>query len=311
MGLSYASSILGRKFGVYSAPISISPYDPDAQAWFNAIATAGGQVLTVNKQAVSTFFTSLKSLGLWNKIVLANLLGWVSDGTGGAGSGMAAAITTPIKNTQGASIANNNFTSYGDYLGDFYPTQQLLSGGVTVPAGLKGNGVTKYLTTTLAHNNSIFGAATTSSRHVYIYQTQKPTIPNGYLLNGGGLGVGSTSILALSISADTQVKMNTVSSPSLSLDNSKSVGLDYDGTTLHAWDGATPQNIDTTTSYQTANSSVFNIFVGRTASGSKFSFADSFMCFFSIGNHLAGITNYTGAFDAPISTLISSTIKTV
>jgi hypothetical protein len=308
LGLRLASLDIRAIASAIAAPT----YDSDAQAWFDAISIAGGQVLTVNKPAISTFFTSLKNLGLWNKIVLANLLGWVSDGTGGVGSGMAAAITTPIKNTQGALVTNNNFTSSGDYNGDFYPTQQYFtSGGITVPAGLKGDGSSKYLATTLAHNNSIFGAATTSSRHVYIYQTQATTVSNGYLLNGGGIAIGSTYIQTSSINANTKIKMNTVANPVLTLNNSKSVGLDYDGTTIHAWDGSTPQNIDTTTSYQTANSAKFNIFVGCTSSGVTIAFADSCICFFSIGNHLTGITNYTGAFDAPISTLISSTIKTV
>ena len=54
-------------FAFLAAPVA--GYDADAQAFFNAITTAGGSLTTTEKNATNTLVLDLKGYGLWTKMI--------------------------------------------------------------------------------------------------------------------------------------------------------------------------------------------------------------------------------------------------
>jgi hypothetical protein len=294
MRLSYASSILGRKFGVYSAPISISPYDSDAQAWFNAIATAGGSITTANKTAFNTAFLALKAGGsaaLWPNLVLGGFLCGVSDGTGGAGTGVQAAITCPIKNAGSYSTTNSGFSST-DY---------------TILGGLVANG-TGTITSTLDNTDSIFGS--NNDRHLYCYTPNFTSLnPAGYLMwskkssNGTArLSISSYSttftLRAWIETANNGISTATGAYPSLNA----GLGAYHNGSIFTIQAGGT--NTATYATQYTPVSGTFTIFDSSLTSGFPLSF-------YAIGGDIpdsGGIATggNTSRYDSIISQLMSS-----
>lgn len=143
-------------------------YDEDAQAYFDAVETAGGSFNLTSiesrfteayiKRIHNDFYAGLKTDGLWDKLTEFYFL--VGKTFGG--------IT--IKGKGSGTLTNNNFVS-GD----------LLAAGAG--AGLSGNGSTKYIDTGF-NNNLLEG----DSRHMAAYNTSDPTSDGGLI----GYGAGET-----------------------------------------------------------------------------------------------------------------------
>lgn len=104
-----------------------SSYDPDAQAYFDAIVAAGGTIGSSEQTYVNTFVLATKSHSYWTKLIRINLV--LGDFT---------ACFVPLKIGGGNAVDTNmNFVS-GDY---------------TQVTGLKGNASNKYLKTGITMNN--------------------------------------------------------------------------------------------------------------------------------------------------------------
>jgi hypothetical protein len=109
---------LGGKYGI---PVG---FDPDAVAYFTAIATAGSSITDANKAAVNAFIVGCKADGIWASIKASCLLAGPDSLTG---------ALVPLV---GAAPTNVNFVS-GDY---------------SRTTGLVGDGTTKYLNSNRNNN---------------------------------------------------------------------------------------------------------------------------------------------------------------
>jgi hypothetical protein len=149
MSLAYASSILGRKFGVYQKPVSSGPtYDPDATAYFANVASAGGTITTANKTAFNTAFLSMKSTLLYDGSSLWSKIGQGYFFVGQEESSLTGLMVPFVSNYYAGNAVNNNFTSY------------------TKTGGLVGDGVSTYINTGI--NNNINATWPTNDRFGYV-----------------------------------------------------------------------------------------------------------------------------------------------
>ena len=103
---------------------SYAAYDPDAQAWFDAIVAAGSTISDNNKAAVSAFVAGCKADGVWTPIKSCCLL-CAADSLPGA--------LVPLVGTAPTNV-------------NFAPTDYSRT------IGLLGDGVTKYLVSNRAQN---------------------------------------------------------------------------------------------------------------------------------------------------------------
>jgi hypothetical protein len=100
-------------------------YDPDAQAFFDRVTTAGGSLSATEKSAVNTLVVQMKAYGIW--------------------SGMKAIY--PMVGASAAACAQNLKSS--SFTGVF-------NGGVTYSSlGITGNGITGYMNTQLIPDNEL------------------------------------------------------------------------------------------------------------------------------------------------------------
>lgn len=108
---------------VLTMAAGLGSYDPDALIYFNNIAANGGTISNATKANINTFVLSLKSAGIWDRIV---------DLCPMAGDQVAAAITK-LKYANGGSpyCTNYNFTD----------------GMYSESTGMTGNGFSSYLDT--------------------------------------------------------------------------------------------------------------------------------------------------------------------
>jgi hypothetical protein len=176
MSLAYASRILGRKFGVYQKLVSSAPsYDPDAAAWFDAVASTGGTITTANKIAFNTAFLSMKSTTLYDGSSVFDRIyqGYFFVGQESITNGLVTPFGNYINNFGGG--VNYNFTSY------------------TKTGGLVGNGVNTYIDTQI--NNNDIDNWYFDDRFVYVNCSN--TNQGGFR---GPFGVGSSSSRKLELS---------------------------------------------------------------------------------------------------------------
>jgi hypothetical protein len=148
---------LGGKYGI---PVG---FDPDAVAYFTAIATAGSSISDTNKVAVNAFITGCKADGIWASIKASCLLAGPDSLTG---------ALVPLV---GAAPTNFNFVS-GDY---------------SRTTGLVGDGTTKYLNSNRNNN-----ADPQNNQHLAVRVTSANTSGGNASFIGNGLGdVGCSQII--------------------------------------------------------------------------------------------------------------------
>jgi hypothetical protein len=146
MSIAYASSILGRKFGVYQKLVSSAPfYDINAQAYFNAVSSNGGTITTANKTAFNTAFLSMKSTTLYDG---SSLWSKIYQGYFFVGQENIVGLVTPFGNNIIGGGVNYNFTSY------------------TKTGGLVGDGVSTYIDTQINNNDNAHWPV--NDRFVYV-----------------------------------------------------------------------------------------------------------------------------------------------
>ena len=214
MSLAYASQILNRKFGVYQKPVSSGPsYDPDASAYFTAVATAGGTITTSNKTAFNTAFLSMKSTLLYDGGSL-----WSKIGQGyffiGQETSSLSGLVVPFKGTYNSSNAvNNNFTSYSK------------------TAGLAGNGSNTYIDTGINNNNNAIWPV--SDRFGYVYVNTNNTT-NGFLTPFGTIGTG-TLTRKFELNAASTAGLSSVRAYNCSSSNPTLTSVNAVTNTLGGW----------------------------------------------------------------------------
>ena len=154
---SLAPLTLNRVFAAAPA------YDPDAQAYIDAVELEDGQALEVGvKDAINDFVVGCKSDGIWSAIKASCIL---------AGARTLDGALVPLV---GAAPTNNNFVS-GDYNRE---------------TGLLGNGSTKYLDSNRNNN-----ADPQNNNHNAVYISNSAT-SSVYILMGSGASasVGENNI---------------------------------------------------------------------------------------------------------------------
>lgn len=131
-------------------------YDPDADAWFAALVTAGSSITDPNKAAISAFVAGCKAddsltggVSNWAAMKVALMLCAADDLTGG------------LVSLIGATPTNSNFVS-GDY---------------SRTLGLQGNGSTKRLSLNRANN-----ADPQDNASIGVYVTGAATLTNGHYI---------------------------------------------------------------------------------------------------------------------------------
>lgn len=166
-------------------------YDPDAAAWFSAVAAAGGSITTANKAVFNTAFRELKGLiknspsnpsqlNLWGSIAQAGFLCGVDLG----GTGLAG-VLPPI--TGGITITNNNFVT-SDY------------GRLSGLGNRSGSaGSNKYINLNRPSNASSvinsYGAENNRNKHIYTRVLQWNAKPNSVNADNQQLLIGSVEPL--------------------------------------------------------------------------------------------------------------------
>jgi hypothetical protein len=256
-------------------------YDSDAQIWFDAVTANGGDISTANKTAFNTAFLSLKSAGLWNNMVLAGFLCGVNNKSG---------INVPIVNRSSATISNNGFLD-SDY-------SRLL--------GLKGDGLTKYLSTTLSNNDSNLDP---NNRHLYAYVTTAPSTQwaSGYAIASGSTGNG-TSRLLFQNSGFYRVWVNTANNAILSYTIIQGSNYQIGGYGAYRTNAANvfvsyPQ-VDTLFSNNASTNAAGNFGIFATSTGST-PFSET-ISFYVIGGDIQQGQATTSLYNPIISTLMSS-----
>lgn len=300
MSLAYASRILGRKFGVYQKLVSSAPsYDPDASAYFDAVAAAGGTITTANKTALNTAFLSMKSTTLydgtpiWYKIYQ----GYFFVGQESISNG----LVTPFGNNIFGGGVNYNFTSY------------------TKTGGLVGNGVSTYIDTEINNDNTDNGW-NVDDRFVYVNCSN--TNQGGFM---GPFGVGSSNRGKLDLSGGFSAGRYTYraynDSPSIPTTATTSGGGGNGFGLISTWQSggfpncyiaSTPViGLDGTPNATSLVDS--NLVLGACSSGSRLSlsYGNQNMRFAAIGYGLYGMGNGFDpqafqALDSIVTTLISS-----
>jgi len=187
---------LGSKFNLGGFLIlnsSSSPiyYDPDATAWFAAVAAAGGSITTANKAVFNTAFLELKGyianstsnplqLNLWGSIAQAGFLCGVDLG----GTGLAG-VLPPI--TGGITVINNNFVTsdYGRLSG---------LGNRTGSAGANKFIDLNRLSNASSVTNS-YGAENNNNKHIYTRVLQWNAKPNSVFADNQQLLIGTVQPL--------------------------------------------------------------------------------------------------------------------
>lgn len=117
-------------------------YDPDAQAWFDAVVAAGSSISTANKDAVNAFIVGCKADGIWTAMAQVFML-CAAD-----------SLTGALVALKGSNPTNRNFVS-GDY---------------SRTAGLVGNGSTKDLVT-----NRLNNVDAQNDRHIAVWRSTAET----------------------------------------------------------------------------------------------------------------------------------------
>jgi len=158
MSVFFAGNQLRQRKGIFSPS-----YDPDFLSWYGRVVSAGSSISAPNIVTLNQFFLDLKKNNLWTSITQANIL---------CGTSSLAGCLIPIK---GATPVNNNFIT-----GDF-----------SVTAGLQGNGINKWLDTTILES-SFSSNPDSVGRHFFIASSSltNPLVSNVYLI--GAVTAGGT-----------------------------------------------------------------------------------------------------------------------
>ena len=168
---SLAPLTLNRVFAAAPA------YDPDAQAYIDAVELEDGQALEVGvKDAINDFVVGCKSDGIWSAIKAACIL---------AGARTLDGALVPLV---GTAPTNNNFVS-GDYDRE---------------TGLVGNGLTKYLDSNRANSDDAQNNA-----HLSVNVSEQATA-NAYYAGSGINQTGSLIIFVNTNGVGSRMRNSTV-----------------------------------------------------------------------------------------------------
>ena len=116
---------VGIRVGGRTAVSSGGGYDPDAQAFFDRVATAGGTLTTTEKNATNQLVLDLKSYGIWTSMK----------------------AVYPMVGASAAACAQNLVSS--SFTGTF------TSGWTFASTGVTGNGTSAYMNTNLQANTNL------------------------------------------------------------------------------------------------------------------------------------------------------------
>jgi hypothetical protein len=125
-----------------------SPFDADAQAFFNRVATAGGTLSTTQQAAIDTIVIQMKADGIWSKMK----------------------AVYPMVGASAASCAQNLMSS--DFTGTFS------SGWAISEQGVEGNGASTYMLTGLNTRNNL----AVNDFHISIYTRTDAPASSGVLM---------------------------------------------------------------------------------------------------------------------------------
>lgn len=200
---------VGIRVGGYTA-VSSGGYDPDAQAFFDRVATAGGTLTTTEKNAVNQLVLDMKSAGIWTSMK----------------------AVYPMVGASAAACAQNLKSS--SFTGSF------TSGWTFASTGVTGNGTSAYMDTQLLASTSL----STTSAHLSVYINTAPNgnqflahgSLDGFLQTSGGQIYGSLANTAFSNVANTDnaafYMINRPNSTNQKLIKNSTIALDSSRTSV-------------------------------------------------------------------------------
>lgn len=237
-GLAYNNSI-------WPPEETPATYDPDAQAWFDAVVAAGSSISTDNKAAVSAFVAGCKTDGIWTAIKASCLLCAADDLTG---------ALVPL-----VGLAPTNSGSF-------------VSGDYSRTTGLLGNGTSKYLNSNRNNN-----ADPQNSRHMAVWRTSSESRAANRCAIGtaNGTGMGqliTTSTLRIYRSAGADYQISDTSAIAGFYGHSRSASNDLKA----RYNGSTSTSTLASTTPLNGSITIFS-------RGGTDSFTDARISFYSIG----------------------------
>ncbi len=146
-------------------------YDPDAQAYFDAVVAAGSTIGTTAKDAVNAFVVGCKADSIWTLLLDVGPL---------AGDDLTGALVK-LKSLGGTAYTNTNFVS-----GDYSQATGLAGNGINkrLSAGFNCNTLTSnstglgvYDRTTANGTQSLHGSYVNATNGFYLYATYTDDIP--------------------------------------------------------------------------------------------------------------------------------------
>jgi len=163
-----------------------APYDPDALAWFAAVAANGSTITTANKNAFNTAILDMKGLiaGSTNNPNGTNFFSSFAQAcflVGVEGNNALSSIFIPFINTTGVSPINNNFTS-----SDYNKLIGLSQRGSEISSD------NRYIDTQISNNDAT--NLPRYNRHTLVYVNGLATPPTGVATLGSVYGGGGGNL---------------------------------------------------------------------------------------------------------------------
>jgi hypothetical protein len=250
---------VGVRVGGFTAS-SGGGFDPDAQAFFDRVTTAGGTLSETEKTATNTLVVSMKADGVWSSMK----------------------AIYPMVGASAAACAQN--LKSASFTGTF------TSGWTFASTGVTPNGTSAYMNTTLTPNGNL----TNNSTHLSFYsRTNVDATPGGDI---GASGPGATFLpIALIYTRASDVFIasiydyNVVKRVSTSNTNSLGfyVGNRTSNIVLNCWKNGTKQATNTTLETLDITTVTNSFFVSAiNLGGSAGQFSNRECAFSSIGDGL-------------------------
>lgn len=264
-------------FGINIANRSVGAIDPDAQAFFNRVTTAGGSLTSTEQAAINQLVLDLKTYSLWSKMK----------------------AIYPMVGASSAACAQN--LKSNSFTGTF------TSGWTYASTGATPNGSSAYMNTGLVPSSQL----TASSTHISYYSRTNTTTNDGVEFGSWNTGYANGIEFALNRSVATPrtyMTLNSTPASNVLAGNQLSLGF-FIGSRTSSSSASMYRNdlpVGSNMSSYTLTLSSFNLFLGASNDfGTPATYSSKQCAFASIGDGLsdAEASNFYTAVQAFQTTL--------
>lgn len=207
-------------------------YDPDAQAFFDRVTTAGGTLSATEKTAVNQLVLDMKSYSIWSKMK----------------------AIYPMVGASSAACAQNLKSS--SFTGTF------TSGWTFANTGVTPNGTSAYMDTGLSPSGNL----SQNDSHLSYYSRTNNTSGSVYFEMGVEQGGTNKSWIAINVLGNTYIQINS-NTTTISTSNSDTRGFYIANRTNSTQHILFRNTTKTTTSVNSTGLNTSNIYVGAVNPG--------------------------------------------